>query len=269
MPLPPTFVAILGGRATAVGVAAAVGLVIGSFLNVVIFRAPRRMSVVRPGSFCPACEAPIRGYDNVPVVSWLILAGRCRNCRTPISIRYPAVEFATAALFALLAWILGPHWAVPGVCVLAATMLALTVVDLDGSPPAVSVAVVGTLCGAVLLAVAAIADHRWWRLGGMAIGLAAVLAVVVLANTTSRLRPGTAAPVWGLLPGGALFGWLGPVGAGVGAAVTVAALVAEHAMRSSAHLGSTKRTFGVGGAVLVAGIAAAVSSWLAGNSPGY
>ncbi len=79
-----------------------VGAVVGSFLNVVIYRVPRQRSVVRPGSACPACGQPIRWYDNIPLLSWLLLLGRCRHCRAAISLRYPAVE-AIAALAASLA----------------------------------------------------------------------------------------------------------------------------------------------------------------------
>jgi leader peptidase (prepilin peptidase)/N-methyltransferase len=85
-------------------IAAAVGLlgaVIGSFLNVVIHRVPREESVAFPASHCPSCDTAIRPYDNIPVVSWAVLRGRCRACRAPISARYPAVELLTAALFAL------------------------------------------------------------------------------------------------------------------------------------------------------------------------
>jgi leader peptidase (prepilin peptidase) / N-methyltransferase len=82
-------------------VAAALGgLVAGSFLNVVIARLPRGQSLVRPGSRCPQCGAPVRPYDNVPVLSWLLLRGRCRDCEHPIPARYPLVEAATAALCA-------------------------------------------------------------------------------------------------------------------------------------------------------------------------
>jgi leader peptidase (prepilin peptidase)/N-methyltransferase len=76
------------------------GGVIGSFLNVCIHRLPRRQSIVRPRSRCPACGAPVRSIDNIPILSWLILRGRCRSCRGPISPRYPLVELITAALFA-------------------------------------------------------------------------------------------------------------------------------------------------------------------------
>ncbi len=76
------------------------GALFGSFLNVVAFRLPRRESVVKPRSRCPSCEAPIKPYDNVPVLSWIALRGRCRNCDVRISARYPLVEAATALLCA-------------------------------------------------------------------------------------------------------------------------------------------------------------------------
>src|SRR6059036_1091757 len=89
-PLPMIFALVL---------AALLGLAVGSFLNVVAWRLPRRESLVRPASHCPACDAPIRPYDNLPLVSWLLLRGRCRACGERISARYPVVEAATAALY--------------------------------------------------------------------------------------------------------------------------------------------------------------------------
>lgn len=79
------------------------GLVVGSFLNVVVYRVPAGLSVVAPASACPKCGRSIRGFDNVPVLSWLVLRGRCRDCAAPISARYPLVESATAILFLLVA----------------------------------------------------------------------------------------------------------------------------------------------------------------------
>jgi leader peptidase (prepilin peptidase)/N-methyltransferase len=84
------------------------GLIIGSFLNVCIARLPEGESVVSPGSRCPSCRQPIQWFDNVPVLSYALLGGRCRRCKVRISMRYPLVELATAALFALQAWWLPP-----------------------------------------------------------------------------------------------------------------------------------------------------------------
>jgi leader peptidase (prepilin peptidase)/N-methyltransferase len=83
--------------------AAAFGLIIGSFLNVVAYRLPRGESLATPGSHCPSCDAPVRPYDNIPLLSWLLLRGRCRDCKEPIGSRYPIVEALTAALFAAVA----------------------------------------------------------------------------------------------------------------------------------------------------------------------
>src|SRR5690554_4454828 len=81
---------------TLVGV---LGLLVGSFLNVVVWRVPRGESVVRPGSHCPRCGQPVGPRDNVPVLSWVLLRGRCRHCHEPISVRYPLVEAGTGVLF--------------------------------------------------------------------------------------------------------------------------------------------------------------------------
>ncbi|MBO9567617.1 MAG: prepilin peptidase [Cellulomonas iranensis] len=112
-------------------VAAVLGLAVGSFLNVVVWRVPRDESVVRPPSACPACGHPIRPRDNVPVVSWLLLRGRCRDCGAPISVRYPLVEATTSVLFALVVGWLGASWALPAFWYLAAVSVALFLIDVD------------------------------------------------------------------------------------------------------------------------------------------
>lgn len=213
-----------GARGYATFAAAVLGLVIGSFLNVVVYRVPRRLSVVRPASFCPACGTPIRSSDNVPVISWIALRAKCRHCGEPISARYPAVELGTGALFGAVAWVLGAHWAVPGLCALAATTLALATIELDGLPPPPAVALLGTGVGAVLLGAAAIADRGWWHLGGMLIGIA-VAAVAVWGGTRPSRRDNARIGLWGLLPYGAVLGWVGTVGAIVGVATSAVGLV--------------------------------------------
>jgi len=107
------------------------GLVFGSFLNVCISRIPRDQSIVSPGSHCPACRASIRWRDNLPVVSWIFLRGRCRDCGARISFRYPAVELLTAILFAsCYAWF-GPTWLTIKFCVFAFLLVGLLFMDAE------------------------------------------------------------------------------------------------------------------------------------------
>lgn len=112
-------------------VAAAYGLVLGSFLNVVIHRLPREMSLVRPRSHCPGCGAPIRWFDNVPVLSYLFLLGRCRACRRPIPLRYPLVELASAGLLVAVVLRFGLTWLAVEAAVLALLLLPLGIIDLE------------------------------------------------------------------------------------------------------------------------------------------
>ena len=111
---------------------AALGAVIGSFLNVVIHRLPREESIVLPSSRCPSCGAGIRFFDNIPIVSWLVLRGRCRACRARISPRYPAVEALTASLFALTFWLRsGVTISLPFDLIFVAAILALVFIDAE------------------------------------------------------------------------------------------------------------------------------------------
>ena len=112
-------------------VAGLVGLLVGSFLNVVVARVPEGRSVVTPRSACPACGTPIRPAENVPVVSWLLLRGRAACCGAPISRRYPLVEVITAAAFAAVTAWQGLSWLLPALLYLAAISIALTFIDLD------------------------------------------------------------------------------------------------------------------------------------------
>jgi leader peptidase (prepilin peptidase)/N-methyltransferase len=118
--------------APALAPAALLGLIIGSFLNVVSWRLPRRESLVRPRSKCPGCDTPVRAYDNVPIVSWLVLHGRCRGCGERISARYPVVEAVTAALYVLVVAVKGDDvlQVVLGL-VLVTFLVPIAVIDLD------------------------------------------------------------------------------------------------------------------------------------------
>ena len=107
------------------------GLAFGSFLNVCISRLPRHESIVRPRSRCPRCAAPIAAGDNIPILSWILLRGRCRHCNQSIAWRYPAVEFATAALFLLSLLFFGLTVAGIGMAILSFLLLGLAVMDAE------------------------------------------------------------------------------------------------------------------------------------------
>jgi leader peptidase (prepilin peptidase) / N-methyltransferase len=111
--------------------AAVMGAVLGSFLNVVAYRLPRGESLSRPRSRCPGCLTPVRPYDNVPVLSWLLLRGRCRACREPISARYPLVEAGTGLLCALVVLAKGPEEDALLGLVLVLLLVPITLIDLD------------------------------------------------------------------------------------------------------------------------------------------
>jgi leader peptidase (prepilin peptidase) / N-methyltransferase len=107
------------------------GSAVGSFLNVVIYRVPAGLSVLFPPSRCPQCLRPLKAYDNVPVLGWLWLRGRCRFCRTRIPSRYPLVEAATGILFLLVYWAFGLSLLSLGYWVFLSWLLALSLIDLD------------------------------------------------------------------------------------------------------------------------------------------
>jgi leader peptidase (prepilin peptidase)/N-methyltransferase len=141
------------------------GLTIGSFLNVVIYRVPRHESIVSPRSACPTCGTAIRERDNIPVLSWLLLRGRCRSCHSPISRRYPLVELACSALFAGAAARLGYNWDLPAMLVLLASLLALACIDVELLllPKLIVYPALAGVTG--LLILAALLTNDWSRLG--------------------------------------------------------------------------------------------------------
>lgn len=108
---------------------AGLGLIFGSFLTVVIHRVPRKESIVSPRSRCPGCGTEVAARDNIPVVSWLLLRGRCRHCGERISAEYPLTELATAGLFAAAGWFIEPLYAAGIVAAFLAVMLAVAMID--------------------------------------------------------------------------------------------------------------------------------------------
>ena len=155
-----------------VALCAALGLLVGSFLNVVIARVPAGGSVVHPPSHCPRCNTQLAARDNVPIVSWLLLRARCRTCHAPISMRYPLVEAGTAALFGLVAGSIGPHADLVAHLVVAAGFVALGVIDLDTKRLPNKILWPTFAMGAVAFTVAAAVDHRFDDLGRATIGAA-------------------------------------------------------------------------------------------------
>jgi leader peptidase (prepilin peptidase)/N-methyltransferase len=146
------------------------GLVIGSFLNVVIWRVPRHESLVAPGSHCPGCDAPIAPRDNVPLVSWALLRGHCRNCRAPISARYPLIELATAVLFAAVGARFAHSWALPAFLVLTAALIAIAAIDLEHFIIPNRIVYPVGFASVALLAFAAAIEHRWTPFGRSLLG---------------------------------------------------------------------------------------------------
>lgn len=162
--------------AFAVVAATLFGLVIGSFLNVVIARVPERRSLVSPPSACPGCGTPIKPYDNVPVVSWLVLRGRCRSCGEHISAQYPLVEAATGALYGLVVWRFGPGWDAAITLLLTSLLIPLAVIDWQIFKLPNPITYFGAAALAVLDALAAAVTGQWHRL------VDAVVSAMVLAG---------------------------------------------------------------------------------------
>ncbi len=162
---------------------ALLGLAIGSFLNVVIYRVPRGDSLITPASHCPSCNAPIRNQHNIPVLGWLMLRGRCADCGALISVRYPLVEFATALLFVAVTLRLshlGLLTALPAYLYFAAIGIALALIDLDCKRLPNAIVYPSYPVIAVLLTFAAAWHHDWGALERAAIGAAALFAFYFL-----------------------------------------------------------------------------------------
>jgi leader peptidase (prepilin peptidase)/N-methyltransferase len=238
----------------AAALAGLLGLLAGSFANVVIHRVPRGESVVRPASRCPACAVPVAARDNLPLVGWLLLGGRCRACRAPIGLRYPLVELGMGLLWFLVTWRLvgaGLGWAVPAYLALAFVCLVLAVIDASTRllPNRITYPAFPAVLGLLLLASLGLGD-----LGRLARGLLAALAVgaffLLLALISPRgmgLGDVKLAPTLGLA-----LGWLswGAVAVGVFAGFLLGGLAGLAAITA---LGLTRKSLVPFGPWLVAG----------------
>jgi leader peptidase (prepilin peptidase)/N-methyltransferase len=169
-------------RELVIAVCALMGVVLGSFANVVIHRLPAGMSLARPPSTCPTCATRIHPRDNIPILSWLLLRGRCRRCRAPIGVRYPAVELACGLLFAAVAVRLGVDPALPGFLLFAWTLLVVAVIDARARriPNSLTYPLTPTLL--MLLSTAGVLNGQpGWGLRALLGGLAAFAALLTLA----------------------------------------------------------------------------------------
>lgn len=122
LPIPRSSLAVAG---------VVLGLIFGSFFNVVIYRLPRGLGLSKPRSFCPRCESMIPWYRNIPLVSWIVLRARCADCNEPISIRYPIVEAATGLIFAAALYRWGVSWSALSAIVFGSAMMVLALIDYD------------------------------------------------------------------------------------------------------------------------------------------
>lgn len=156
---------------TAIITSGVAGLVVGSFLNVVVYRLPRQLSVVEPPSHCPACGAQLTVIDLVPVLSWVWLRGRCRHCGVHISWRYPLVELATGVLCAAAAGTLGSVLALPSVAVVLVCALGASIVDADGATVPTAFALASSVAVSSLIPIALVSGHAdrlaWAALGAL------------------------------------------------------------------------------------------------------
>lgn len=236
------------------GFAGLVGLAVGSFLTVVAARVPAGESLVHPRSRCPGCRAAVRARDNVPVLSWLRLRGRCRACRAPIPFRYPLIEAATGGLFVLLAWRFGPSPALPAYLYLAAVGVALSAIDLQIRRLPDRLTLPSYAVGLVLLGAASLAGHQPGALVRAVLAMAVAYALFFGLALLGGMGFGdvTLAGVLGLY-----LGWLGwgAFAVGLFAAFFIGGVVSVGLLAAGRAKRKTKVPFGP---FLVAGALVAV-----------
>jgi leader peptidase (prepilin peptidase)/N-methyltransferase len=244
------------------------GLAIGSFLNVVIYRVPRDESILSPGSHCPRCNVAVKARHNIPVFGWLLLRGRCAACHGRISVRYPLVEAGTAALFVAITLRFGLSAQLPAYLYLAAAGLALALIDFDVRRLPDTIVLPSYVISVLLLMPAGAVTGEWWVAVRALLGMVALWTmyfVIALAYPNGMgLGDVKLAGLLGLYLG--WLGWdallIGGFGAFLLGGAGGAALIAmRRATRKSAI------PFGpcmIAAAVLAVFVAVPVSSWYAG-----
>jgi leader peptidase (prepilin peptidase) / N-methyltransferase len=164
-------------------IAGVFGLFVGSFLNVVVYRAPLGLSVSSPRSFCPTCKRQLTWWENIPVASWIALRGRCRTCHLSISPRYPLVELATGVIFGLVTWAWHGTLLSAAYCCLAAGMIAVSLIEYDGQRAPLSIAAIGTGAALVVIVAGGGWQHHWRIVIGSLIGTVVASAVFAVLRT--------------------------------------------------------------------------------------
>ena len=236
------------------------GSLFGSFLNVVIHRLPRRESIVFPPSRCTSCRARIAPWDNIPVLSWLILGGKCRSCRAPISVRYPLVEMAAALLTGLVVWKYGLSMAAVAFTWFCLSLLAITLIDLEHRIIPDAISLPGTILGFLFV--------RWTEVTWIeaAVGAAAGFGLLLLVGIVYEKVTGVEGMGGGDIKMaammGAFLGWKGVlltifIGSFLGSVAGVIAMSKGKGGRTALPFG----TFLAPGATIVLFVGNALIDW--------
>jgi leader peptidase (prepilin peptidase)/N-methyltransferase len=191
-----------------VAVAAALGAALGSFLNVCIYRLPRQQSLLHPPSTCPACGQRIPWYDNVPILGWLLLGGKCRRCRAPISIQYPLIELLVALLWGAAVWSYGPTWHAVSGAVFATLLLGIAVTDARHYIIPDELTWGGLVLGLALALPAGLAALGWAAVGAVA-GFGLLYAVAWAGELALKKEAMGGGDIKMMAMVGAFVGWQG------------------------------------------------------------
>jgi leader peptidase (prepilin peptidase) / N-methyltransferase len=232
------------------GLVFGLGACVGSFLNVVIYRLPAGISLLWPPSRCPKCGHKLGLTENIPILGWLMLRGRCRHCHTSISVRYPLVETFTALMWLATFWRFGATWQTGGYCLLLAWLIALAAIDLDTMTLPNPLTSSGLVLGVVFQTfvgyqetqtIAGAVQYFVGSIGGMVLGIWIYDIIQILGTLLmgQLAQGGGDAKLMGMV--GAWLGWSGVVLTG-----GMASLVGSVVMGSAVLLGSSRRKFPLG-----------------------
>jgi leader peptidase (prepilin peptidase)/N-methyltransferase len=194
--------------AYAIPIAAVLGATFGSFLNVCILRLPANQSLLRPPSRCPKCGTAIAWFDNVPVLSWLLLRGRCRHCATPISIQYPIVEITVAALWAVAVWHYGVRLSGAQAAILGTILLGITITDARHKIIPHEFTMGGLVIGIVLGAISGL-PALLASVIGAAVGFGILFLVGEAGRAVLKQEAMGGGDLWMMAMVGAFVGWKG------------------------------------------------------------